>query len=328
MFDEVLTTAEADAGFRFTLDGQTAAIEDYLEIRPENRERVKAMVTRGQLALGPWQILLDEFLCSGETIIRNLQMGISGAQALGGYMKVGYLPDMFGHVAQMPQILRGAGIGHACLWRGVPSAVTGHSFRWEAPDGSAVRVEYLFDGYGSALDLLAIPENIPQALTDYRTMTAQRYGGDPILGMVGTDHMAPDPMLMNSVGKYDNPKFPIRVGTLEEYVGRYNAEGPLPVVRGELRSHARGNILPGVFSIRRNLKSAMALAERMVMEADGSRRFTPGSTSSPSSACPGGGSSNPPRTTRSSARERTRPWIRSTPASVKPHKLPVPSVMK
>ncbi|GAP53872.1 putative mannosylglycerate hydrolase [Arthrobacter sp. Hiyo6] len=103
MFDEVLKTAEADAGFRFTLDGQTAAIDDYLEIRPENRERVKAMVSRGQLALGPWQILLDEFLCSGETIIRNLQMGISGAQALGGYMKVGYLPDMFGHVARCPR---------------------------------------------------------------------------------------------------------------------------------------------------------------------------------------------------------------------------------
>jgi alpha-mannosidase len=268
MFDEVLKTAEADAGFRFTLDGQTAAIDDYLEIRPENRERVKAMVSRGQLALGPWQILLDEFLCSGETIIRNLQMGISGAQALGGYMKVGYLPDMFGHVAQMPQILRSAGIGHACLWRGVPSAVTGHSFRWEAPDGSAVRVEYLFDGYGSALDLLAIPENIPHALAEYRTMTAQRYDRDPVLGMVGTDHMAPDPMLMNWVGAYDSPQFPIRVGTLEEYVGRFDPDEPLPAVRGELRSHARGNILPGVFSIRRNLKTAMAVAERMVTEAE------------------------------------------------------------
>lgn len=268
MFDEVLETAEADAGFRFTLDGQTAAIEDYLEIRPENRERVKAMVTRGQLALGPWQILLDEFLCSGETIIRNLQMGISGAQALGSYMKVGYLPDMFGHVAQMPQILRSAGIGHACLWRGVPSAVTGHSFRWEAPDGSAVRVEYLFDGYGSALDLLAIPEQIPRALSDYRRMTSQRYAGDPILGMVGTDHMAPDPKLMDWVRAYDSPEFPIRVGTLEEYVQRFDADKPLPTVHGELRSHARGNILPGVFSIRRNLKTAMAHAERMVMEAE------------------------------------------------------------
>ena len=35
---------------------------------------------------------------------------------------VGYLPDMFGHVAQMPQILRLAGLEHAVVWRGVPSA--------------------------------------------------------------------------------------------------------------------------------------------------------------------------------------------------------------
>ncbi|MCC2662066.1 MAG: alpha-mannosidase, partial [Arthrobacter sp.] len=233
-----------------------------------NTERVTAIVASGQLALGPWQILLDEFLCSGETIIRNLQMGMAGARKLGGYMNVGYLPDMFGHVAQMPQILSRAGIGDACLWRGVPSKITGHSFRWEAPDGSSIRVEYLFDGYGSALDILAIPEHIPHALTKYRQETADRYRGDPILGMVGTDHMPPDTGLMDHVDAYDSPDFPIRVATLEEYVAGFTAGEDLRTVTGELRSHARGNILPGVFSIRRNLKTAMAAAEHMALEAE------------------------------------------------------------
>lgn len=268
MFDLVLAMAEKDPRFKFTLDGQTAAIEDYLDIRPENTERVTAIVASGQLALGPWQILLDEFLCSGETIIRNLQMGMAGARRLGGYMNVGYLPDMFGHVAQMPQILSRAGIGDACLWRGVPSKITGHSFRWEAPDGSSIRVEYLFDGYGSALDILAIPEHIPHALKKYRQETADRYRGDAILGMVGTDHMPPDTGLMGHVDAYDSPDFPIRVATLEEYVARFTAGEDLQTVIGELRSHARGNILPGVFSIRRNLKTAMAAAERMALEAE------------------------------------------------------------
>ncbi len=268
MFDTVLGMAEADPRFKFTLDGQTAAIEDYLEIRPDNTERVKAVVASGQLALGPWQILLDEFLCSGETIIRNLQMGMAGAQRLGGYMNVGYLPDMFGHVAQMPQILSQAGIGDACLWRGVPSKVTGHSFRWEAPNGSSVRVEYLFDGYGSALDILAIADKIPHALNEYRRQTEDRYRGDPILGMLGTDHMPPDTGLMSRVDTYDSPAFPIKVATLDEYVATFDPKEDLQVVRGELRSHARGNILPGVFSIRRNLKIAMATAERMVLDAE------------------------------------------------------------
>ncbi|UUL76969.1 hypothetical protein NG819_04705 [Pseudarthrobacter sp. Fe7] len=269
MFDTVLAMAEEDPRFRFTLDGQTAAIEDYLEIRPENEDRVRAVVASGQLALGPWQILLDEFLCSGETIIRNLQMGMAGAKRLGGYMNVGYLPDMFGHVAQMPQILSRAGMEHACLWRGVPSKVSGHSFRWEAPDGSSVRVEYLFDGYGSALDLLAIPDHIPHALKEYREQTAARYRGDPILGMVGTDHMPPDTALMRHVDSHDSPVFPIRVGTLEDYVSAFDpTDESLEPVSGELRSHARGNILPGVFSIRRNLKVAMAAAERMALDAE------------------------------------------------------------
>jgi len=75
----------------------------------------------------------------GETIVRDLQLGLRRAVELGGAMPVGYLPDMFGHIAQMPQILRLAGFEHAVVWRGVPSTVTQTAFAWEAPDGSAVR---------------------------------------------------------------------------------------------------------------------------------------------------------------------------------------------
>ncbi|XVV15746.1 hypothetical protein ACQP2X_15800 [Actinoplanes sp. CA-131856] len=266
--DRVLDMAESEPGFRFTLDGQAAAIEDYLEIRPDNTERVRAAVSRGQLALGPWLILLDEFLCSGETIVRNLQLGWAGARKLGAAMPIGYLPDMFGHVAQMPQILARAGIRHAALWRGVPASVGGHAFRWVAPDGSSVRTEYLFDGYGNGLDVLLVRDRIPQALREYRTLTADRWGDDPILGMVGTDHSAPRPDLMDLVRRFDSPVLPIAVATLAEYVERLPPEADLPEVRGELRSHARANILPGVLSIRRGLKDAMATAERLLDEAE------------------------------------------------------------
>ncbi|MEZ0071140.1 alpha-mannosidase [Planotetraspora sp. GP83] len=266
--DRVLDMAEADHTFRFTLDGQTAAIEDYLEIRPQHLDRVRAAVRRGQLALGPWLILLDEFLCTGETIVRNLQLGWAGAERLGGAMDIGYLPDMFGHIAQMPQILARAGIRHAAFWRGVPGSVTGHAFRWVAPDGSSVRAEYLFDGYGNALDVLLVPDEIPRALRDYRALTRSRWGADPILGMVGTDHMAPRADLMDLVRRFDSPDFPITVATLGEYIHGLPDDGDLTRVHGELRSHARGNILPGVVSIRRRLKDAMAEAERVVGEAE------------------------------------------------------------
>ena len=82
-----------------------AAVDDYLEVRPEDEERLRALAASGRLTMGPWYILMDEFLVSGETIVRDLQMGLARAAAFGGAMDVGYLPDMFGHVAQMPQIL-------------------------------------------------------------------------------------------------------------------------------------------------------------------------------------------------------------------------------
>lgn len=266
MFDEVLDRLEHDRGFRFTLDGQTAAIEDYLEIRPENRQRVIDRVVAGQLALGPFHILLDEFLCSAETTVRNLQMGMAGADALGGAMPVGYLPDMFGHIAQMPQILRQAGLAHSAMWRGIPARVATHAFDWTAPSGDTVRVEYLFDGYGNGLDLTDDLDRIADRVTDYRSHTTERWGGEPILAMVGSDHTAPAPRLMDALRSARRAGLHAAVATVDQYV--LSRPPATEAVTGELRCHARGNILPGVISIRRPLKQAMAEAERSVLTAE------------------------------------------------------------
>ena len=148
--DTLLGLLESDDSYPyFMLDGQMAVVDDYLEVRPEGEERLRALAAAGRISMGPWYILMDEFLASGETIIRNLQMGLRRGAAFGGTMDVGYLPDMFGHIAQMPQILRQAGLSDAVVWRGVPSAITRTGFDWEAPDGSTVRAEYLPEGYSN-----------------------------------------------------------------------------------------------------------------------------------------------------------------------------------
>src|ERR1700736_3951327 len=126
--DQVLELLEADERMRFTLDGQLATVDDYLEIRPEAEERIRALVRSGRLAIGPWYTLMDEFLVSGESIVRNLELGLARAEELGGAMQIGYLPDSFGHIAQMPQILRRSGIQIAVVWRGVPEAIDRHAF--------------------------------------------------------------------------------------------------------------------------------------------------------------------------------------------------------
>ena len=113
LLDALLPLLERDLSYsRFLLDGQTAVIDDYLAVRPEAAARLARLAASGRVQVGPWMILMDEFMVSGETIVRNLQLGMARATALGGAMQVGYLPDMFGHIAQMPQVLRLATPGY------------------------------------------------------------------------------------------------------------------------------------------------------------------------------------------------------------------------
>src|SRR5579871_5789567 len=105
----------------FILDGQTILLYDYLEMRPRRAAELRAQLTAGRLLTGPWYVQPDEFLVSGEALIRNLLLGLRDCAAWAGpagTMRVGYVLDQFGHIGQLPQILRGAGIDNAVLWRG------------------------------------------------------------------------------------------------------------------------------------------------------------------------------------------------------------------
>ncbi len=273
LLDQVLGRMEDDPRQRFTLDGQAVAVEDYLEVRPEQRERLTALVKSGRLAVGPWQILLDEFLCSGENIVRNLRLGLAKAEGMGPAMRVGYLPDMFGHCAQMPQILAGAGLAHACVWRGVPRAVDSHAFAWVAPDGTAVRTEYLAaGGYGNAAGLFDDPGQVEaRAAAVAAKLRPWRPDGRPMLAMYGSDHTAPAADLADLLEAFNTRAartgggVRLRLATMAEYFADQPTDtAGLRAVRGELRSHANANILPGVFSVRAHLKQAMSRAERSV----------------------------------------------------------------
>jgi mannosylglycerate hydrolase len=249
----VLEQLESTPELRFTLDGQLATVDDYLEIRPEAEKRIRTLVQEGRLALGPWQTLIDEFLVDGETTLRNLEAGLRRAEEFGAGMNVGYLPDMFGHVAQMPQILRNAGIETAVVWRGVPSAVNFHRFVWEALDGSSVVAEYLPGGYSNAAYVFDGPD--PVDLGSFEERYRPWFGKDPVLGMVGTDHK---PLVQNLVARAPADA---EVGTLGDYLAEAHSDD-LQSWRGELRSAARANLLPGVVSARIDLKASCARAER------------------------------------------------------------------
>jgi hypothetical protein len=214
--------------------------------------------------MGPWYILMDEFLASGETIIRNLQMGLHRGAAFGATMAVGYLPDMFGHIAQMPQILQQAGFTDAVVWRGVPSAITRTGFVWEAPDGSAVRAEYLPDGYSNGAALPDDAKELVQRTTDLLEETGDRLLGD-LLCMNGSDHLMPQPELSRVVTEANSIQNDLvfEVTSLTQYLANAPNEG-LERWVGELRSGFRADMLMGVTSNRVDVKRLGEQATRQL----------------------------------------------------------------
>jgi hypothetical protein len=263
LIDTLLPLLERDASYpHFMLDGQMAVVDDYLEVRPQAEERLRALAAAGRLSMGPWYILMDEFLASGETIVRNLQMGLGRGAAFGGVMELGYLPDMFGHIAQMPQILRLAGFQNAVVWRGVPSQVTKNAFTWESPDGSSVRTEYLPVGYGNGAALPDDAKALIRRTSDNVDEVAEFLMGD-LLCMNGSDHLMPQPWLGRVVAEANDLQddFEFEVTSLPRYLANAPTEG-LTLVEGELRSGARSNMLMGVTSNRVDVKRRGALAER------------------------------------------------------------------
>jgi alpha-mannosidase len=263
MLDDLVPRLESgDAGPHFMLDGQTAILDDYLELRPEMASRLRALGESGRLGIGPWYVLMDEFLVSGETIVRNLQRGLQHAAAYGGAMQVGYLPDMFGHIAQMPQILRLAGFEHAVVWRGVPAAVDRCAFLWSAPDGSLVRAEYLPQGYGNGAVLPTDPAALVDQVNAFATRHEALLVGD-ILWMNGTDHQAPAPYLRSVVAAANTQQTDcfFEITSLAAHLRAAPTDG-LAQWSGELRSSARANLLMGVVSNRVDVKQAAATAEQ------------------------------------------------------------------
>ena len=139
MMDRLLDILEQQPGYRaFFLDSQTSLLEDYLEIRPENRRRIKAQVQADRLQIGPWYTLPDMWGCPGEALVRNLLMGHKVASRFGRVTKVGYTPFSNGQISQVPQLYRGFGLDSIMFYRGIGKHLAKSEFVWEGPDSSRV----------------------------------------------------------------------------------------------------------------------------------------------------------------------------------------------
>jgi alpha-mannosidase len=268
--DQVLDILDQDPDFTyFMLDGQTIVLEDYLEVSPEQAERLQRHARSGRLLTGPWYLQPDEFLVSGESLIRNLMTGFRMAADYGGAMPIGYVPDTFGHIAQLPQILRGFGLDNAVFWRGVGEEARQSEFRWRAPDGSEVLVAHLADprGYSNACRLPLDVDAFLQRLEIMKAALLPRATTNTLLLMNGADHLPPQAGLpaVIAAANVQLTGMRVRIGTLPQYLDALRAApGARQVLAGEMRSSQRAHLLPGVLSTRMWIKQQNAASEHLL----------------------------------------------------------------
>ena len=273
--DGVIETLERDPEFSsFTLDGQAIVLEDYLEVRPENEGRLRALLESGRIEIGPSYILPDEFLVGAEPLVRNLLIGRQVCERFGvAPAPVGYMPDSFGHPNQVPQILRGFGLGSFIFSRGMGDQIddVGVVFNWEAPDGSAVLALQQLPHYGNFARVVDADDGARRidGILEQFGSALERAGIGQVLLCNGSDHLPIQPE-MPAICDELKRRSPDRSFTISSY-GDYvrSLDGvEVPSWSGELLGSRLQNVLRGVNSSRLYLKRANERAEQRLLTVE------------------------------------------------------------
>ncbi len=274
LVDELLDDPPpADASF--LLDGQGVVLDDYLDVRPERAAELSALLREGRLEAGPWYVLADELIPSGEALVRNLLAGRASVRKLRGEPpSVLYCPDSFGHPAALPDLAHGFGCELIVLWRGYGGGrwPAGDTVRWRAPSGAEVLTYHLPpDGYEFGGTL---PVDRDAARTRWEriaSVLAPRATTGTAILLNGADHHARQRDLPAAIQALADAARPVTVGAASlrgaaQAVVAAAARTSLPRIDGELRdSYGYTWTLQGTFGTRAAQKRRNALAERALV---------------------------------------------------------------
>jgi alpha-mannosidase/mannosylglycerate hydrolase len=280
LIDDLLDLMEGTNGFDyFHLDGQTCVLEDYLEIRPENRTRLRKLIQVGRILIGPWFTMPDLFCPDEESLVRNFLVGRRISHEWGVEpMSVAYTCDMFGHPSQMPQIYAGFDLKYCVLGRGTNEHTTPAFFNWQAPDGSTVFVFKLQDhlGYGAFMPARGFLETdiysdraetlrlAKKSLKEYIEHEVARTSGMTLCLIDSLDHKKPARDVPAFIKMIQDimPTVNAKHSTLPEFFMDAEANaGNIPTRKGELREPSKNRnpylwLIPNCVSSRIRLKTA------------------------------------------------------------------------
>lgn len=248
--DDLFSALESKQIHQYILDGQLSIVEDYIALAPHNRQKLQHYVQTGQLKIGPWYTQCDQLIISGESIIRNLQLGIQSAEQFGGSWKMGYVPDAFGQSIDMPKIYAGFGIKYSVFWRGLSrDKYPWREFNWCSEDGSMVQCYQLRNGYYLAEDPIRnqAPDQIVEMIkTDTRC--------DHVPMPYGADQIKVDPSLHERIADYNRHSEPhhhfIESSYEALFEGIHQQDIQLETIEGEMIDAQFSKIHRSIYSTR------------------------------------------------------------------------------
>lgn len=254
--DEVIYALENGELDYYYLDGQLSILDDYLKVYPNQETKIKELVEGNKLFIGPWYTQMDEFVVAGESVVKNLQIGIDMSKRLGGHTALGYLPDSFGQGKDMPKIYNGFGIENAVFWRGMPNEVTkSREFYWTAEDGSKVLTINIRNGYYAGVALVEGEIYQKKAILD---IVSEDSATTNITLPVGGDQRAVDRNLkaiIEEANKEFAEEYQIEESNYPHIFNLLKKEATdLPTVQGEFMSGSVSKIHRSIYSSRYDLK--------------------------------------------------------------------------
>lgn len=272
VFDNVLTLLEQNKIPSFYFDGQTAALEDYLELNPQKEALVRKLIKEKKLFIGPSYCLIDEFLTDEKCFKKNLEIGLKYARNLGCKDFLGYFADTFGHSQNVPKILQEFGIDKAVVWRGC---------------GNDMPSEFLFGGVktvnlvrGYFLDIFTSKVSIQEKADFLKTHLDKiaEKSQDVLLMPIGADHLRVEDDIVEQIKQVNKllPDYEIILSSPFEYFDKVGGHGKSNFkyeYNGELRDNSSTFILPGCYSSRIKLKQYNTLCSYKLNLANKFQKF-------------------------------------------------------
>lgn len=249
VFDNVLNLLEKGKIPCFYFDGQTSAIEDYLELNPDKENLIKLLIKQKKLFIGPCYTLVDEFLTDGCCFKKNLELGMKYAKNLGCTDFLGYFADTFGHSKNIPEILKECGIDKAIVWRGCPEILPSEFLFNGVKTVNLIR-GYFMDIFSSHLSI----EEKAQALEKNLDKIAER-SSNVLLLPIGADHLGVEPNIAEQIKEVNKilQNYEIELSSPFKYFELVKDNFKFEW-NDELRDNTTTFILPGCYSTRVKLK--------------------------------------------------------------------------